>query len=179
MEKKITCNLCRQLVFVPAPIDRVRPVAANYNTVPEYFDWAKKVKVTPLDEKGHENVWMKLRLNMGPIFISIKNDINTEWLDKNTMVFEETEDSDMSPSAGGWEFIPYDDGEQTMMVFTQGAKIGDNASFFVKVMRGIPLSDLIISMHSAITIIEKQHPWLLEQLGIDPGREQLVSVENK
>ena len=160
------------LVFVsaihvwPEKVADVRPISSDYKKIIDYFSWVKRVDVKH-NNNGQMIFDMLIKLAVGPINIKIDNQLTRNWMNENIMLFENY-GGDLDPLLGAWEFLPVIDDshkqEQTMVVFTAANEIADSAGWLLKMMRNIPMNDLIIAMYMGMTLLEKQEPWVRTEI---------------
>lgn len=156
--------------ILPGKVDQVRPISSNYKRIMEYFNWVKDVDVEETDD-GKEVIDMRIKVAVGPVNIKVDNALVPEWANENTMLFQNHDGGDLDPLVGAWEYLPVEakangEPDSTMVILTAANEIGDDAGFLLKMMRKLPLTDLIMSLYMGMTLLEKQDPWIREQITV-------------
>lgn len=145
---------------LPGALKQVHPISSDFSRFDEYFKHAKKVVVRRGDS-GNEIDW-HLKFGLGFMGVSVDYTITYNWQNQSTVLFDRIS-GDMDPLYGAWEWIQLDP-DKTLLVFTVASQIGDEASFFLKILRRIPNVDVISSLIMGMLIVEKQPKWLEKQL---------------
>ena len=147
---------------LPGTVNQSKPISSDFTRFNEYFKQAKKVVFREGDH-GTEIDWF-FKFGLGFIGVGLNYTINFNWQNKNTVLFDRVS-GDVDPVYGAWEWVDLDT-NRTLLVFTAANKIGDDASWALKLARKIPNVDVMSSIFMGILIVEKQSAWVEEQMNV-------------
>lgn len=148
------------LTQLPGTIEQSKPISGDFTRFNEYFKQAKKVEFRE-GPNGTEIDWI-FKFGLGFIGVGLNYTINFNWQNKNTVLFDRVA-GDMDPIYGAWEWLDIDTGN-TLLVFTAANRIGEEASWALKLANKIPNVEVMSSIFMGILIVEKQSVWVEEQM---------------
>ncbi len=154
-----------EMVFISSmaqlngPINHVRPISSDFPRFREYFEHYEKVQIN--DDNTAD--WLfKLKL-IGSLGLSLNWHIKSGWADENTVKFGGTH-GDVYPIWGVWEWMPLEN-DNTLLIFSSANKINDNAPWLVRfAQKYVPNFDMTSSLFIGMLTVDKQRPWVDEQL---------------
>ena len=151
--------------IIDAPVEDVINTSIQFERYDEFFHHVANNEV--IEKKGPKrhnpfDVDWGLKLGVGIMKLDVDYKMGYAWLDKNTLYFQR-KSGDITYVDGAWEYIPVGE-DKTLMVITGTSKIGKSAPLMLKFANKIPNIDMISGLIANSLIIEKQKPWIEEQL---------------
>lgn len=147
---------------IPGNIKKVKPLSSDFTRFDEYFNQARKTEIR--DVNGQNVIKWKFKFGLGVIGVGIDYTTISRWPDPNTVFFEGIA-GDVDPLYGAWEWVDLKK-DSTLIVFTVANNISEQASWVLKLGNRLPNVNIISSIFMGILIVEKQVPWVVDQLGL-------------
>ena len=111
--------------------------------------------------------------HIGPILLPANSPIYESWVDENIKIFRGTGKGHVEPLACSSEFYEIPEENTTLITFTYCGLIGDEAPFYLKLMRTIPMVDLIIAGGFSLLTADHATEWFNEKLGSENSNNML------
>ncbi len=127
-------------------------------------NWVKRADKTENDQ-GYTVVDLVLMVAVGPVGVKTRNEIHEIRYNEHTVLLD-SKGGDLDPLTGAWEFLAMKnpalnkDHQQTLVVNTLQLDIGESAGVMLKMLRNVPMFDLITALHISLTLQENQSSWL-------------------
>jgi ribosome-associated toxin RatA of RatAB toxin-antitoxin module len=143
------------------PVDKLQGIVTHFDRIPEYLpkqvDTVQKVKTTD----GTTAYDYKLKVGISILTVSVKYRLGYTDVTPHAVSFRNLS-GDLEHVYGAWEFFDLGDGK-SLVYYTTGSIVGEDAPAILKVGENMPNRDLIIGISSTALTINKLLPWLAKQ----------------
>lgn len=152
-KKNITMPRVTALSLIQFPIKRVKPFFSDLTSYKSFHPLFRGYENK--NDSACEYSIIKMGLNIGPISVPVESPIREIWLKDNIKTFTGTKDGHIAPLICGTEFLPGATPQTTLVAITFGGQIGDKAPFIFRLLRGVPMADLMIA--GGFTMLTADH----------------------
>ncbi len=144
------------------PTGKVKPVFSDLKSFKEFHPLFRGYE--SVEETGKDYSIFKMGFHIGPISLPVETPINEFWIGENIKSFYGTADGHLAPAVYGSEFINIPEDQSSFFVVTLGSQIGDKAPFYLKLLKGVPMSDLMIVGGFTLLTADYGTVWLNNKL---------------
>jgi ribosome-associated toxin RatA of RatAB toxin-antitoxin module len=142
------------------PAEAAQKAATNFPRFPEFLDQIDEIKRAQ-DVGGKRRYDFKLKVGISIFTIPVKYQL--EYTDVTPLAISYKRASgELEHIYGAWEFFNIGD-NKTLVMYTTGNKMGENAPSLLKVGQDVPNRDLIVGVSATALTIQKLIPWLDQQ----------------
>lgn len=142
------------------PVEKLKTLTTSFPRFPEFLEQVDSIKPAEQDN-GKRSYDFSLKVGISIFTIPVR--YRLEYTDVSPLAISyQRASGDMDYIYGAWEFFDVGDGKSLVM-YTTGNKMGDNAPAMLKVGKNMPNRDLIVGVSSTALTIQKLVPWLQKQ----------------
>ena len=141
-----------------APLEKASTLLSTPQSYQKIFRQVSKVETKPLADKTGVEAAITFKIGLG--VISIPYRINLRYFQEpmNSVIYQ-ANGGDIEFMQGRMQFETLGK-QQTRLIMTSSAKIGDNAPFLLKLSKALPYADLLPSVGGAPVLISKTNEYL-------------------
>lgn len=147
--------------IAPLPAEQAKALVTDFARIPEYLpkqvDKVERVKT----DDGSTVYDFKLKVGISILTVSVRYRLAYDDVTPLAVSYRNVS-GDMEVISGAWEFFDLGDGK-SLVYYTTGSIMGDDAPAILKVGQDMPNRDLIIGISSTALTIQKLLPWLAKQ----------------
>lgn len=153
------------------PVSKVKPLYSDLSRLQEYHPLFRGYE--SVEETGTDYSILKMGFHVGPILLPSNSPIYESWINENIKIFRGTGKGHVEPLACSTEFIETPDKNTTFVTFTYCGVIGDEAPFYLKLMRTIPMVNQIIAGGFSLLTADHATGWFNLKLGSENSKDML------